>query len=404
MHLHLNPLGGLAGDMFCAAVLDAFPALYPELEAAIKDLGTPIPVQLALQDSPGILKGKRFLVSATEPANHRHTSFSEIQGLLRRARLDAGVRERALAIFRLLAEAEGRVHGISPEEVSFHEVGNWDSITDIVAAAFLLQRLDVRGASCAPLPLGGGRVHTAHGVLPVPAPATALLLAGLAVTDDGIPGERVTPTGAAILKSLSPLPRQPGACLLNATGMGFGSRRLPGVPNCLQLLFLEPQARELSTGADATFRPETDRIAALGFEVDDQTPEDFALAMDHLRDMQGVLSATSWQAIGKGGRPTLRVEILSQPDRLAQVAEACFRETTTIGLRWQELPRLVLSRHQRQIQVDERAVGVKLVQRPEGATAKTENRDLENLHSHSARERLRQAGAASALEQEADLE
>jgi uncharacterized protein (TIGR00299 family) protein len=404
MHLHFNPLGGLAGDMFCAAVLDAFPALYPELETAIEGLGAPVPVALALQDGPGILKGKRFLVSPAEPAIHRHTSFPEIEGLLERARLDAEVRDRALAIFRLLAEAEGRVHGIAPHEVSFHEVGNWDSITDIVAAAFLLQRLDVRGASCAPLPLGGGRVQTAHGVLPVPAPATALLLEGLPVWDDGIPGERVTPTGAAILKSLSPLPRQPGACLLSATGMGFGSRELPGIPNCLQLLFLEPRARYLSTDVDDRFHPETDRIAALGFEVDDQTPEDFALAMDHLRDMQGVLSATSWQAIGKGGRPTLRVEILSQPDRLAQVAEACFRETTTIGLRWQELPRLILSRRQRQMRVGERTVGVKLVRRPDGTTAKTENRDLDALGSHSARERLRQAGAASALEQETDLE
>ena len=126
--------------------------------------------------------------------------------------------------------------------------------------------------------------------------------------------------------------------------------------------------------------------------------------MDHLRGMQGVLSATTWQAIGKGGRPTLRVEILSRPDCLSEVADACFRETTTIGLRWQEMPRLLLSRRQHRVPVDDRTLGVKLVRRPEGTTAKTENRDLDALNSHSARERLRQAGAAAALKQEADLE
>ncbi len=404
MHLHLNPLGGLAGDMFCAAILDAFPALFSELEATVEGLGAPVPVQMSLRDSPGNLKGKCLLVSPSERGHHRHTPFAEIRDLLGRARLETGVRERALGIFRLLAEAEGQVHGIDPEQVSFHEVGSWDSIADIVSAAFLLERLDVRSASSAPLPLGSGRVETAHGVLPVPAPATALLLRGLPVVDDGIPGERVTPTGAAILKSLDPLPRQTDPCLFNATGMGFGARELAGVPNCVQALFLEPRTGDLSTRGVDPYQPQTDRIAALGFEVDDQTPEDFALAMDHLRDMDGVLSAITWQAIGKGGRPTLRVEILSRPDRIAEVAEACFRETTTIGLRWQELPRLVLSRRQARIRVDDRTLGVKLVRRPEGSSAKTENRDLDALDSHSARERLRRACADAALEQEADLD
>ncbi len=399
MHLHLNPLGGLAGDMFCAALLHTRPELLAEVQSTVAGLDMPVKVRLELPDQDGPIAGKRFRVSPAEQptTHHHHTAFRDIRALLERSPLDSAVCTRALRIFTLLAEAEGQVHGVPVEDVSFHEVGSWDSIADIVAAAVLLEALDVRSASCGPLPLGGGRVRTAHGLLPVPAPATAILLQGLPVHDDGIPGERVTPTGAAILRSLNPAPFQPAGGTLQSTGMGFGSRTLEGLPNCLQLLCIESLAQ-------SGFAPGEDRVAILHFDIDDQSPEDFALAMDRLRALPGVLSVTSTQAIGKQGRPTMLVEILLQPTRLHAVAEACFRETTTIGLRWGESRRYVLPRQQQSVRVGGRPIKAKQVQRPDGPTVKVEARDLQDARGQAEREQLRQAGAALVLNREYELD
>jgi uncharacterized protein (TIGR00299 family) protein len=397
MHLHLNPLGGLAGDMFCAALLDARPDLLARVRETVACLGMPREVHIELRDAGGVIKGKRFELTPARQAHHQpHMAFRDILKLLESAQLTPEVHQRSVHIFTLLAEAEGRVHGIAPKEVSFHEVGNWDSIADIVSAAALLDALDVRSASCAPLPLGGGRIKTAHDILPVPAPATVLLLEDLPVIDDGISGERVTPTGAAIVKSMQPTPAMRDGGMLHTSGMGFGTRALPGIPNCLQVLCIE-------TSTTPT-HPETDRVAILGFEVDDQSPEDFALAMDHLRATEGVLSVTSFQGIGKGGRPTMSVEILARPTELTRVADACFRETTTIGLRWGESFRYILPRRLDEVQIGRDKLRVKVVDRPQGSTAKIEAGDVGATPSHAERERLRRLGAALALAQESDLD
>ena len=385
MHLHLNPLGGLAGDMFCAALLDAYPELLSVAQRALAVAPMPRKVRIALVAAGAPLSGKRFQVrlqdseSGSEP--HPHTGFRHISSLLQATELNSGVRDRALAIFSLLAVAEARVHGVDPEDVHFHEVGAWDSIADILSAAALLEALAVTSASCAPLPLGTGHVSSAHGLLPVPAPATALLLEGLSVSYDGIAGERVTPTGAAILQSLRPQQAIPAGAVLKASGMGFGTRRLPGIPNCVQILCLATDV------AGDGFR--TDRVEQLRFEVDDQTPEDLALGLERLRATEGVLSVTTVQAIGKKGRPTMAVEILAMPERLAAVAEVCFRETTTIGFRHQGVDRLTLGRDQRVATVAGREIGVKVVRRPQGATAKAEAADLAGVDGWQERERLR---------------
>lgn len=390
MHLHLNPLGGLAGDMFCAALLDAHPELLTRVREAVAAIDMPRPVRIELEPAEDPLGGQRFRVRplGDAPSNRHHTPYREIRALLEDAALESGTRDRALAIFALLARAEAQVHGTTPDEVAFHEVGSWDSIADI-AAATLLDALHVTGASCAPLPIGGGRAHSAHGVLPVPAPATLLLLEGLAVRDDGIEGERVTPTGAAILRSLEPLPVAPAGVRLRDSGRGFGTRRLPDIPNCLQILCLEP--------TEAQGGLTRDRVAELRFEVDDQTPEDLALGLDRLREIRGVLSVTTRQAIGKKGRPTMAIEVLAVPDRLQAVAEACFQETATIGLRHQEIDRLILVRDQRVVEAAGRRVGVKVVRRPGGATAKVESDDLSEMAGYRQRERLRRDAGREAL-------
>ncbi len=395
MHLHLNPIGGLAGDMFCAALLDLRPDLLDPVRRAVAGLGMPIAVRIELQAAEGPLHGRRFKVSREVYRGghgHHHTGYADIRRMLDAARLDPGVRRRALDVFALLAEAEGRVHGIEPDAVQFHEVGAWDSIADVVAAAVLLEALEVSGASCDPLPLGGGRVHTEHGWLPVPAPATALLLEGLPVVDDGVGGERVTPTGAAILRALRPAAER-AAGVVSGTGTGFGTRVLDGLPNCVQILAIDA----VPHGSD--FRPARDRVGVIRFDVDDQSPEDFAVAMDRLRAQPGVLSVTSIPGSGKRGRPLMAVEILLRPGQLETVVEACFRETPTIGLRWQQSERFVLAREQRRVRVGDRELQVKLVRRPQGWDAKAESGDLESADGCSRRRRLAEAAVREALQE-----
>ena len=206
----------------------------------------------------------------------------------------------------------------------------------MVGSAWLLEALRPDSVSCAPLPLGSGRIATAHGALPVPAPAAALLLEGLPMIDDGVPGERVTPTGAAILRHL----RLRAGCRRRAwriagTGIGFGTRRLPGLSNILRILAWAPAA--------AGGRVD-DRVAVLAFEVDDQSPEELALGLDALRASAGVLDVIQLAAFGKKGRLATQVQVLARPERLDAVIERCFAETTTIGLRWRLEARAVLAR------------------------------------------------------------
>jgi uncharacterized protein (DUF111 family) len=225
--------------------------------------------------------------------------------------------------------------------------------------------------SVSSLPLGGGTVQTAHGRLPVPAPATALLLRGFAMHDDGIAGERVTPTGAAILAHLRPEQgRRPDGCLL-VTGAGFGTRRLPGLPNMLRVLVLETRSAE---GA-------ADEIAVLSFEVDDQTAEDLAAGLEQVRALAGVLDVLQYPAFGKKGRMVASVRVLCQSDATDRVAEACLAETTTLGVRVQTAARRILTREHLEVPAAGGAVvRVKAAARPGGRrTAKAEMDDLAML-------------------------
>ena len=296
MHLHLQPVGGIAGDMFAAALLDVRPELEPGLHEALRRAGLDGIVSVArIAHDDGVLAGSRFAVTpaAPEARGHVHRHYPEVVALFRDARIDERVRARALDVFRLLGEAEARVHGVTLEKVAFHEVGAWDSIADVFAAAWLVEALGPCSWSCAALPLGSGRVRTAHGEMAVPTPATALLLEGFPVHDDGRAGERVTPTGAAILRHLAPAVEAPSAAMtLRASGSGFGTRRLEGMSNVLRVLVLE--------GAAGGLRRE--RVAVCAFEVDDQTPEELAVALERLRALEPVLDVGQSPVIGKKGR------------------------------------------------------------------------------------------------------
>jgi uncharacterized protein (TIGR00299 family) protein len=391
-HLHLDPLGGAAGDMFVACVLDAFPELRQGAVAAASSAAA-IDCRV-LDHRDHVLTGTRFAVGEDHqhqhhpdhphdhPHEHGHAAWSRISAGLEASSLAPAVRDHAIGIFTLLAEAEARVHGIAVADVAFHEVGAQDSIADIVAAAWLIDALSPASWSVGPPPLGGGSVRTAHGVMPVPAPATALLLAGFALADDGIPGERVTPTGAAILRYLRPVarPRAPG--VLRRTGIGFGTRHLPGTSNILRLLAFAPQD---DSSAGVPHR----ELAVIAFEVDDQTPEDMAIALDRLRALPGVHDVLQMAAWGKKGRMAAHLQILARPEVLDEVVEACFRETTTIGLRTHLVQGRALARRMHTVQVDGEPMRVKSVARPGGRSGKTEADDLASAAGQAARMALR---------------
>ena len=388
LRLHFDPVGGIAGDMLCAALLDAFPAHLDGLRATVASLGPPHGWSVEVEAVSSPLRGSRFRVLLPRRPDHRHRHWLDIRALLEERLADDGVRSRALAIFEGLAQAEARVHGVPIEAVEFHEVGDWDSITDIVGAAYLLERLDVRGASCGPLPLGGGTVRTAHGELPVPAPATLELLEGFAFHDDGIAGERVTPTGAAILAALPRVPAASG--ILRATGVGFGTRNLGAKPNCLRVLCFE-------AGSTAIPGATIEQLIELAFEVDDLPPEDLAAALDRLRSIEGVLDANTLPQVGKAGRLAQGVRLLLRPEVLHAVVDRCLRETSTIGLRWHAVERLALARRQVDVEIEGRRLEVKVVERPGGATAKVESRSLADVADAAERARLRRLAEAAAL-------
>jgi hypothetical protein len=388
LHLHLDPVGGIAGDMFCAALLDAFPEHLAGLRATIARLQPPAGWAIEVEPVPAPLRGSRLRVALPACPGHRHRHWRDIRALLERGLDESAVRHRALAIFERLAIAESRVHGVPIEAVEFHEVGDWDSIIDIVAAAYLLERLNAQSASCAPLPLGSGMVRTAHGELPVPAPATLELLTGFPFHHDGIGGERVTPTGAAIL---AVLPRSPAVDgVLQASGVGFGTRALGSRPNCLRVLCFE--------GAAAAVRHAVvEPLIELAFEVDDQSPEDLAAALDHLRAVDGVLDVNLLAQIGKAGRIAQGVRLLLRPEALQSVTDRCLRETATIGLRWYPVERLALPRWQVAVEVEGRRLEVKVVDRPGGPTAKVESRSLADVADAAERARLRRLAEEAAL-------
>lgn len=378
--------------MFAGALLDLRPELEAPALAAVRAAGLDARVGVRLRPyDDGILSGSRFEVELPPAGDaHGHVHWSTLRERLARSALDAAVRDRAIAIFTHLAEAEARVHGKAVDTVAFHEVGAWDSIADIVCAAYLIEALGAASWSVGPLPIGRGRVPSAHGLLPVPAPATVLLLEGLPVFDDGFPGERVTPTGAAILRYLSPgaavgaAPRR-----LGRTGYGFGTRRFEGLSNVLRVLVFED--------VDAPgVQPGT--VAQIRFEVDDQTPEDLALALERLRAVEGVLDVVQFAATGKHGRVLSSVQVLALPDAAERAAEACFAETTTLGVRLERLERRVLTREH----VEAGGLRVKRAARPGGATAKAEMADLAQAGDYRAREARRRAAEREALDGDGD--
>jgi uncharacterized protein (TIGR00299 family) protein len=384
LKIRLDAVGGAAGDMFVAAMVDAMPDLRARVLADASavlppEVGTP---QFEAGTSAG-LHCLRFRLSERPQAHHHHAhaSFRDMVARIEAAPLSNGTATHATAILRLLAEAEAAIHHVPLDEVHFHEIGDWDSLMDVTAAGSVAAALGGSRWSVSALPRGDGLVRTRHGLLPVPAPATARLLEGFAWRDDGIGGERVTPTGAAIIRHLVTEPQARIDGRLQTTGTGAGTRELPGQPNILRA----------SLYVDTAAKPVDEDILELCFEIDDMTAEELGIASDRLRAVAGVRDLVLVPAIGKKGRPVHTFRLLVEPDRQASVVEACFTETSTIGLRWQAARRAVLPR----TMSDAGPVRVKTVTRPAGHTRKAESDDVSAIAGLEARRAARRAAEES---------
>jgi hypothetical protein len=361
--LHLDPFSGIAGNMFLGALLDAGLSRR-ELSEDLAGLGVahrlvvsrvrrgPIAARYVRVVVPGA-RGRHQHVHDPH-APHRHgRSWREIRRLLGRAKLRAPVRERALGIFAALAEAEGRVHGIPAERVHFHEVGAVDAIVDIVGAAAALDRLGITRVTAAAPALGHGSVGSAHGRLPLPAPATLELLRGVPVTPAGVAWETVTPTGAAILRGIVDEYRPLPAFTIEAIGHGAGDDRPGALPNVLRAVL----GREGALGQD--------RVVLLEANLDDFVPEHFDHVMERLF-AAGALDVSLQHLQMKKNRPGFLLRAIARPELRVPLARALLAETTTLGVRVLECDRLVLERESHRVATPWGRIRVKLARRADG--------------------------------------
>jgi uncharacterized protein (TIGR00299 family) protein len=307
-----------------------------------------------------------------EHTHQPHRSLSAILGIIDRAPVADRVKAHASRAFQLLGEAEARIHSMPIESVHFHEVGAVDTIVDIVCSAVGCAHLGVDRWLASNLNVGSGTVECAHGTLPVPAPATLALLGDAPIYSSGPAMERVTPTGAAILRMLNieyaPLP----AMRIAASGYGAGGRDTPGQPNLLRLLI----------GEQADQHSATEPIAIMETVIDDSTPQLIAYVSEVL------LEAGAWDVYRipvqmKKGRNGVQLTVLCHPDKVAALRDLLFRETTTIGLHWRIENKISLSREFKEVQTEWGPVRIKIARWPSGeiANAAPEYEDCRRIAS-----------------------
>jgi hypothetical protein len=334
---YFDCFSGAAGDMILGALVDAGVPL-DTLREALGRLKLP-GVQLETEAvQRGGFAATQVHVEVDRAAQTHHRHLPDILDIIAKAGMSPNVTERAGRIFTRLAEAEARVHGIDVEHVHFHEVGAADAIVDIVGACVGVVALGLERITCSPIPTGSGTVKCEHGVLPVPAPATAELLRGVPLAECDVVGELTTPTGAAILTTLAesygPLP----ALRVSAIGCGAGTRENRARPNLLRLFVGEADAARVPL-ADL----EHDRVLMLETQVDDVAGQVLAHACERLLEA-GALDAYLVPIIMKKGRPGQLLAVLCRPQDLAAVEAVLFREIGTLGVRRQEWFRDKLAR------------------------------------------------------------
>lgn len=277
--------------------------------------------------------------------HHHHTDLHEIEHLLSHLDLPQTVQDDALAVYRRIAEAESKVHGTTVDQIHFHEVGTLDALADVVGVCLLMHLLAPEKVYASSVHVGSGQVRCAHGILPVPAPATALLLAGVPIYGGAIQGELCTPTGAALLTHFVTKFGELPAMRLLKSGYGMGTKDFPAA-NCVRAMLGEQDAP-------------TEEILELSCNLDDCTGEAIGFAMERLLDA-GALDVY-WTSVGmKKNRPGILLTCMCRPLDREKMVELLFRHTTTLGVRESAFRRYTLSRESKTIQTPDGDIRVKV--------------------------------------------
>lgn len=364
----LDPFSGIAGDMTLGALLGV--GLDAEWLRAL-------PSRLGLDgvrvDIREVLRGELvcWKVDFDIPPQPHGRHITQIRELVARSGAPSEVRERANAVFLAIATAEGEIHGMPPEEVHLHEVGSVDAILDVVGVIWGLAELGVQDVRCGALRTGDGTVRAAHGLLPVPAPATLKLLEGHVVQPgpDGA-GELVTPTGAGLVRVLSSGP-PPAFYVPLRSGFGAGTKDFPGRANALRIILAEDRRGRVV--------PAGEEIVMLACDIDDMTPEYLAAVADHARDT-GALDVVLLHTTMKKGRAGTRLELLCRPEDAPGFQHLLLSQTTTLGVRRSEMSRLTLARRVQEIDVLGHTIRLKTVSLPDGSErTKPEFEDVQRV-------------------------
>jgi hypothetical protein len=361
--LYIDAVAGVAGDMLLGALLDAGAPLR-EVQNGLDGLGID---GLRISVQPAVRHGlAASSVSVTAPPQSGRRDWVAVRALLDRAQLPPRAHARAHETFRRLAHAEAAVHGITPDEVHFHEVGALDALADVCGVALALEALEVDRVVCSPLPAGRGLIAAAHGVLPLPAPATLALLRGAPIYGVELDAELVTPTGAALVAALADEFGPPPPMLLDGVGCGAGARELPDRPNIVRVL-LGATGLRAGGAADggAVDRGALERGAArrsavlVECTIDDLSGELLADGAQACLSA-GALDAWITPVQMKKGRPGVVLSAVARPQHEAAVAQALLRNTTTLGVRVTALSRWELAREEQVVSVDGHSIAVKI--------------------------------------------
>ncbi len=370
--LYLDIFAGISGDMFLGVLVDLGLPL-SVLEDTIAGLGLQGEVHITTQrvhkngiaatkvtvtvhGEPDTPQGHNHVASPHASHPHGHTSLETILHRIAQARLPETVRLRASQVFRRLAEAEARVHGVSVDTVHFHEVGALDAVVDVVGAVAGLHALGIHRVMASPIPVAHGFVNTAHGSLPVPAPATMALLEGVPIRGQDLAAETVTPTGAALVTTLTDTYGPPPPMRVERVGYGAGTMDLP-IPNVLRAWIGTPQPDDGET-------MDVHTLNVLETNIDDMPGEWFGSLFGRLLDA-GALDVWLTPVQMKKGRPGVVVTVLTPPEKAPHVRALLLRETTTLGVRETLVTRWCVPREKHTVETRWGPVPVKIAHVPD---------------------------------------
>lgn len=336
--LYLDCSMGAAGDMLAAALLELLPN--PEnFLARLNSLGIPHVTYCAEPSVKCGITGTHITVRVHGEEegehHHHHTGTQDIAAIVRNLTVSASVRQNILAVYDRIAQAESHVHGVPVSEIHFHEVGSMDAVADVTAVCMLMEELAPEQVIASPVHVGSGQVQCVHGILPVPAPATAYLLRDVPIYGGPISGELCTPTGAALLKHFVTAFSDMPVMQVERIGYGCGKKDFPAA-NCVRAMLGRTQEQ-------------TDDVVELSCNLDDMTAEEIAFAMEQLLE-DGALDVFTVPIGMKKSRAATMLAVLCKPDTVSKTVQRIFQQTTTLGIRQTTLRRHVLQRKTQTLQ------------------------------------------------------